>query len=116
MYPQRASVQVPLAPATQASTLATISVITGIATWFILPVIGALVAVITGHMAKREIPANTGRITGDGLATAGLVLGYLQLLVVVVPLVLLAACVALLILMDLFNPEIVYGPLRMFGF
>ena len=30
-------------------------------------------------MAKREIRDSQGRLTGDGMATAGLVLGYLQL-------------------------------------
>ncbi|HOQ99349.1 MAG TPA: DUF4190 domain-containing protein [Anaerolineae bacterium] len=68
----------PPAP-TQSSSMATISLIMGIASWVILPVIGAIVAVITGHMARREINASMGRITGGGQATAGLVLGYLQL-------------------------------------
>lgn len=68
----------PPAP-TQHSGMATISLIMGIASWVILPVIGALIAVLTGHMARREIRASMGRITGDGQATAGLVLGYLQL-------------------------------------
>lgn len=34
---------------------------------------------ITGHMARREIRASQGLLTGDGMATAGLALGYLQL-------------------------------------
>ncbi len=63
----------------QTSSMAVVSLVCGIATWVILPLIGAIIAVITGHMARREIRDSMGRLTGDGLATAGLVLGYLQL-------------------------------------
>ena len=60
------------------------SLIFGIVTWIGLPVIGALVAVICGHVARSEIrrmPA--GAIEGDGLAIAGLILGYVQLVLCV---------------------------------
>lgn len=63
----------------QTSTMALISLIMGILSWFVLPIIGAIVAVITGHLAKREIRESLGRLTGDGMATVGLVLGYLNL-------------------------------------
>ncbi len=36
-------------------------------------------AVVTGHMAKREIKVSQGSLSSDGLVTAGLVLGYLHL-------------------------------------
>jgi hypothetical protein len=71
--------QTPYQPVSQTSTLALVSLISGIVSWFLVPFLGAIVAVITGHMAKKEIRENLGRLTGDGLATAGLVLGYLQL-------------------------------------
>src|SRR5690606_41833540 len=51
----------------------------GIVSWFILPLIGALAAIITGHMARAEIRREAGQIEGDGLAIAGLVLGYGQI-------------------------------------
>ena len=63
----------------QTSTLAIISIVMGILSWVALPVIGAIAAVITGHMARNEIKNSLGQLTGDGLATAGLVLGYLHL-------------------------------------
>jgi len=56
------------------------SLVFGILSWVALPFIGALVAVICGHVARGEIrrmPAGT--IDGDGLAVAGMILGYLQL-------------------------------------
>ena len=69
----------PLPPVQTTSTLAIISLISGIVSWFMLPVIAAIAAVITGHMAKSEIRKSNGMIGGNGLATAGLVLGYIQL-------------------------------------
>jgi hypothetical protein len=67
-------------PPTPNSTLATISMIAGILGWTIAPLLGSLAAIITGHMAKREIRESVGQLAGDGMATAGLVLGYLQLI------------------------------------
>lgn len=57
------------------SGLAWVSLIFGILGWLLLPLIGALTAVITGHMARAEI-RRTGK-QGDGMAIAGLILGYL---------------------------------------
>jgi hypothetical protein len=61
------------------STMALVSLISGIVSWFLLPFIAAIVAVITGHMAKSEIKKSNGMVTGNGMATAGLILGYVQL-------------------------------------
>jgi len=72
-------VQMPPPPQKPTSTLAIVSLITGITGWTILPMIGSLVAVITGHMAKSEIKKSMGSLGGNGMATAGLVLGYLSL-------------------------------------
>lgn len=58
------------------SSLALTSLIMGIVGWFLLPVVGAIIAVITGHMAKKEIRESQGLLGGDGMATAGLILGY----------------------------------------
>jgi hypothetical protein len=61
------------------SGMATASLIMGILGWTLLPLLGSLIAIVTGHMAKSEIRNSMGQIGGDGLATAGLVLGYLSL-------------------------------------
>lgn len=69
------------------NTLAVVSLISGIVSWFAVPVIGGIVAVVTGHMAKGQI-RRTGE-QGGTFATIGLILGYLHLAVVVVILLLL---------------------------
>lgn len=67
------------------SSLAVVSLIFGILAYAFLPGVGALVAVICGHAARSEIRhAPPGSIDGDGLALAGLVLGWIQLALVVV--------------------------------
>ena len=63
-------------PAKPNSNLALASLILGILGWTILPTLGSIGAIITGHMAKNEIKTSMGALAGDGMATAGLVLGY----------------------------------------
>jgi len=58
------------------SNLALASLILGILGWTVIPTIGAIAAIITGHMAKNEIKSSLGALGGDGMATAGLILGY----------------------------------------
>ena len=62
---------------------ATVSLIFGVLSWCILPVIGALIAIVTGHMARSEIKRSQGALDGDGLAVAGMVLGYVHLALIV---------------------------------
>jgi len=56
------------------STLAIVSIVAAIAGWSFLPVVGGVIAIITGYQAKNEIRASGGRLRGDGLATAGIVI------------------------------------------
>jgi hypothetical protein len=72
----------PTYPSTRTtSTTAIVSLVFGILSWIVLPLIGAIVAVVCGHMARSEIRrAPPGVvIDGDGMAIAGLVLGYVHL-------------------------------------
>jgi hypothetical protein len=60
------------------STTAIISLVCGILGWTLLPFLGSIVAIVTGHMARAEIRRSNGTIDGDGLAIGGLVLGWLS--------------------------------------
>jgi len=62
------------------SSLAIASLIAGILGWTLLPLLGSIVAIITGHMARSEIRRAPDRLQGDGLAVGGLVLGYAAVL------------------------------------
>jgi hypothetical protein len=61
------------------SSTAVISLIFGILGWSFLPWLGSIVAIIAGHMARAEIRRNPDTLEGDGLAIAGLALGWVML-------------------------------------
>jgi hypothetical protein len=68
-------------PRRQTSNLAVASLSLGILGWILLPVVGGIAAVVTGHMARSEIRSAPDRIEGQGLALSGLVLGWASLAV-----------------------------------
>lgn len=74
-------------PPRQTSALAITSLVTGILGWTFLPLLGSLAAIITGHMARAEIRRSNGQLDGDGMAIAGLVLGWVVLAIGVLALV-----------------------------
>jgi len=60
------------------STLAIVSLISGILGFTMLPLIGTIVALITGYSARKETRAVPPTHSGDGFATAGIVMGWIQ--------------------------------------
>ena len=66
------------APGRPTSVLAITSLVSGILGWTLLPFLGSLAAVICGHMARAEIRRDP-TIDGDGMAIAGLVLGWVSI-------------------------------------
>jgi hypothetical protein len=61
------------------STAAIVSLLFGIPGWSMAPVICSIIAIVVGYRARREIAASNGRPGGSGYATAGIILGYIQL-------------------------------------
>ena len=63
------------------NSLAIASLVFGILAWCLLPFIGAIVAIVCGHLARSEIrhAPRDAPLGGDGMAIAGLVLGYVHL-------------------------------------
>ena len=58
------------------STSALISLIFGILGLTLLPIIGCVVALIFGYIARRENRESSGTLGGEGLATTGIILGW----------------------------------------
>ena len=68
------------APLKRTSPLAIISLVSGLLGWTLLPWLGSIAAIITGHMARAEIRREAETMEGDGMAIAGLVLGWSMVL------------------------------------
>jgi len=66
-------------PATKPNhSLAIVSLVLGIlGLAAVLPVIGSIGALISGRIARREIAENPDQFTGDNLARAGVILGWI---------------------------------------
>jgi Domain of unknown function (DUF4190) len=85
----------------QNSTNAIISLISGILGLTLLPLIGSIIAIVTGMMARKEIrTAQTSGVIvgGNGMATAGLVMGWLGIG--------LGACVCCIVAVALILPAV----------
>lgn len=62
------------------SSLAVVSLVAGLLGWTFAPWLGSIIAIITGHMARAEIRRDPTNLEGDGLAVAGLALGWAMIL------------------------------------
>lgn len=71
-----------VAPTPPTSTMAILSLVLSITGVTILPVIGSVIGVVTGHIALNQL-RSSGE-SGRGLAVAGLVVGYVGLTLLVV--------------------------------
>ena len=76
-YPQPFQPQAFVMYSPSTNGLAVASLVFGILSWVLCPFIGGIVAVICGHVAQSQIK-RTGE-SGSGLATTGLILGYLHI-------------------------------------
>ncbi|MGK7296396.1 MAG: DUF4190 domain-containing protein [Candidatus Wenzhouxiangella sp. M2_3B_020] len=66
------------------SPAAVVSLVSGILGWFVIPIIGPVVAIASGHFALDRIRRSGGLETGRRIALAGLVLGWVQIVLVAV--------------------------------
>lgn len=61
------------------STLAIVSLVSALLGFTFVPVIGSIVALITGYMARNETRSIPPKASGDGMATAGIIMGWVQI-------------------------------------
>jgi hypothetical protein len=76
------------------STLATVSLISALLGFSFLPLLGGIVALFTGYQARKETRSVPPKAAGDGMATAGIIMGWIQAVILGV----LLCCLALDIL------------------
>jgi hypothetical protein len=66
------------------SPLAVVSLIAALLGFTFVPLVGGIVAVVTGYLARNETRSIPPRASGDGMATAGIVMGVIQIGLLVV--------------------------------
>lgn len=66
------------------STMAVVSLIAGIVGFTVAPVLGSIVALIAGYAARKDTRAVPPTASGDGMATAGIVMGWIVIALAVV--------------------------------
>ena len=78
------------APQPKTPALAIWSLVLGILSLMCFSIFAAIPGVICGHMAYSRIKRSTGTLTGEGLAIAGLITGYIGIVlaVMIIPLML----------------------------
>jgi|GEM_PF-663324 len=64
----------------QTHTMAIVSLVAGIVSWFMCPFIGGIVALICGFMARKDIAKDKTKWDGDSLALAGMIVGGLNVI------------------------------------
>ena len=65
------------------STLAIVSVVSALLGFTVIPGIGGIIALVCGYMARKETRSTPPTASGDGMATAGIIMGYIQVGLVV---------------------------------
>jgi hypothetical protein len=90
-------VAIPQTAVSQTEDKAVISLVLGILSLVGLSILGGIPAIILGKMSRNNIRASSGRLTGEGMATAGMVLGWISVGLAVLFLLLIVLMVFYLI-------------------
>ena len=61
------------------STLAIVSLVSALLGFTFVPLLGTIVALVTGYMARNETRSIPPKAAGDGMATAGIIMGWVQI-------------------------------------
>jgi Domain of unknown function (DUF4190) len=85
-------------PVPQNSSKAVVSLVFGVVGFILLPLIAGIVAVVVGYNARKEIRESAGMLSGDGMATAGIILGWVN-----IGLTVLGICIGTVILLGVFT-------------
>ena len=74
------------------------SLIASIAGFIIVPILGGIVGLILGYVAKKQIRESEGTLAGAGLATAGIIMGWIQVALLGLPVCAICVIVVLALL------------------
>jgi type IV pilus assembly protein PilA len=92
--PPGAAVYTPQEPNAPNDGKAVASLILGILSMTLFSFLAGIPAIILGHMSRSNIRRSLGKLKGEGLALAGLIMGYISLLITI-PVILIIAAIAI---------------------
>jgi competence protein ComGC len=78
-------------PVAKTAGMATTSLVLGVLSFVCFGPLTGIPAIICGHMARNKIRHSGGTLTGEGMALAGLITGYVNLALMIFLIPLLAA-------------------------
>lgn len=96
----------PVAPHVRTEGLAIASLVIAIFSFFCCPFIGSTIAIILGYIARDRISAAEGRVEGESLAHAGIIIGFASL---AIHLAISSVALIVLIAVHPWRDIIVYG-------
>ncbi len=73
-----APISMPIQPPFPTSGLAIGSLVASILSWVLFPIIGSIIGLILGYSARKETRAVPPTAAGDGLATAGIIISWVN--------------------------------------
>lgn len=91
--PARPQAYQPYVGEPQTDGKATGSLVLGILSLLCFSFLAGIPAVILGHMSRKNIRQSMGRLKGDGMALAGLIMGYVS--IAFIPVILIIAAIAI---------------------
>ncbi len=74
-----APISMPIQPPLPTSGLAIGSLVASILSWVLFPIIGSIIGLALGYSARKETRAVRPTATGDGLATAGIIISWINI-------------------------------------
>ncbi len=66
-------------PSLPTSGLAVGSLVMSILSWLLLPILGSIIGLVLGYAARKETRAAPPTAGGDGLATAGIIISWINI-------------------------------------
>lgn len=64
---------------------------------YLMAIVPSILAIVLGRKAKKKIKNSDGKLKGEGIATAGFVLGIIGIILVVLALILMGVLLSMLL-------------------
>ncbi|MGV1035541.1 MAG: hypothetical protein ACOYD0_00780 [Candidatus Nanopelagicales bacterium] len=97
---------VPQVPMPQTNNNALVGFVLALVSWFVCPIVAAIVALVFASKGGKEIAASNGWQTGAGFVTAAKIIAWINIVVFI----LFGIVYAIIIIVVIANPDVVPSP------